>query len=77
VIAEIAFLSRVVFRVEKPDPVRACHNTVPASYAPGPVYQNDPVRGLIGGAYRTHLHAGRVGAMVAQFGHKERAQDAF
>src|SRR5208282_2667049 len=70
VITEIAFLSRVVFRVEKPDPVWARHNAVPAADAPGPVYQNYAVRGLICGAYRTYLHAGRVLALVAEFGYK-------
>ena len=72
VIAEVAFVCGVIYRMEEPDAVRTAHDTVTAPDAPGPVDHDNAVRRLIGRANRADLNAGGIFALVAELGHKER-----
>ena len=74
VVAEVAFLG-VCTRVEEPHAVGAAHDAVAAADAPRPVHEDYAVRGLIGGADRADLHAGRIFALVAELGHEKRLID--
>ena len=76
VIAEVALVGDLVFRVEKAHAVRAGHDAVAAADAPFAVHQHHPVFGLVGRPDRADLHAGRVVALVAEFRHEESFIDS-
>ncbi len=77
VIAEVALLGCVIYRVEEPNTVGTAHDTVAAADTPRPVHQHHAVLGLVGCAHGAHLHAGRVVALVAKLGHEECLIDVF
>ncbi len=64
-IAEIAFLSRVIDRVEESDTVRTPHDTVATANAPRPVNHDDTVRCLIRSPHWAYLNTRRILALIA------------
>jgi hypothetical protein len=76
VITEIALFGYMVYRMEKSHSIRTSHNAITTSDAPFPVHEDHSVCGLIGGAHRAYLDAGRFFTLVAELGHKEGFIDA-
>src|SRR6202158_886948 len=75
VITPGAFVGNVQFRVEEARGVGARLDAVLATDAIGMVDQDHAVVGLEGRAGWAHLHAGRMGAVVAQLGDEEGLLD--
>ena len=71
VITKSAFVSSAENRRDVAAPIRARLNAISATDAVLPVHQNHAVRGMIGCADWTDLRAGRVSAVIAQFGDKK------
>jgi hypothetical protein len=75
VAAEIALFSDLIYGVEKSHSVGTGHDAIPATDTPLPVNEDDPLRRLIGGAYRADLYTGRFITLVAEFRNKKRFID--
>jgi len=75
VIAEVAFVSYAVLRVEEPDTVRASHDAIATADAPFSVDQYNAIIRLVGSAYRANLHTGRVIALIAELGNEKSLCD--
>jgi hypothetical protein len=71
VIAEITFIRRMVYWMEKSHAIRAGHDTITAADAPCPVHQHYPVGILISRANGTHLDAGRLVALITELGNEK------
>jgi hypothetical protein len=77
VVAEIAFVSDLVFRMEEPDAIRASHDAIAAADAPFPVNENDTVVRLVGCANRANLDAGRIVTLITEFWNEKRLGHIF
>jgi len=77
VVAEIAFVGDLVFRVEEPHAVGASHDAVAAADAPFPIYKDHAVVRLVRCADRAYLDAGRVIALIAELWYKKCLCDIF
>ena len=75
VVAEGALVGGLLLGVQVARAVRAGLDAVAAADAAGIVDQHHTVLGLEGRADGTHLHAGRVGALVAQLRNEEAPED--
>ena len=75
VIAKRTFVGRLFFGMEIAGSVGTGLNAIAAAHTVAFIYQDDPVPAQEGRPNRTHLNAGSLPTMIAQFGHKERPQN--
>ena len=75
--AKIAFVRGLTGWVDITHAIGTGLNTVAAAHTIGIVDQHDAVASGIGGADRTDLNAGRVGALVAQLRDKKASQGVY
>jgi len=77
VVTEVALLRHMVDRMKEADAVRAPHDTVAATDAPGAVDEHHSIPRLIGGSNRADLYTGRVIALVTELWNEKRLGDIF
>src|SRR5512133_322082 len=75
VIAQCAFISNFLDRMNKPASIRTCLNTVPAADAILLINKHHSLGTIISGTNRANLYTGRLSAMIAHFRHKKGFED--